>query len=498
MDSLFLTVLNMSLIGAFVIAAISIARIPLRKAPKIISYVLWTVAGFRLVVPFTFESIISLIPFNAQTIPMDIAVQMTPRINSGVSSVNNIVNNMLPSGMSHYSANPLQIWIAIGTFIWLFGAAVMLVYGVVSFIVLKRKMRGAAYIEANIYEAENIKSPFVLGIFFPKIYMPVGLSEHEREYILLHEQTHIRRRDHIVKFAAYFILCFHWFNPLVWLAFLLMSADMEMSCDERVLNELGEDLSDEYSMSLVRIATGRRVFNGSPLAFGEGGIKERVKRVLTFKKPSRIIVILSIALVVVMSTGFAVNRITSENDYLFEMFIVYEENPAIFFPDMKLVWDDTAYHVVHMDNPRKGRQIGFAVDEFSTWSIHEVIGYGTNILLAVESEDVWRVMNHDPPIAPVGQFILENATDEDKLLRTLSLTLYDDGRVYIAESPVSSFAFFDSYYYMFTNGELLIYLEDGSVIIRFDVDYDGALIFRSATVPLRAIPGARYVAGVEG
>ena len=309
MDKLFLTILNMSLTGAFVIAAICFARLPLKKVPKIVSYCLWAVAGFRLVFPFSIESVFSLIPFKAQTIPPDIAMQQVPRIDSGIAFVNNAVSSILPAATPTASVNPLQIWTTIGAYIWLIGVAVMVIYGVVSFVILKRKMREAAHIEANIYEAENIKSPFVLGIFKPKIYLPVGLSGQERGYILLHEQTHIRRRDHIVKFAAYFILCLHWFNPLVWAAFLLMGVDMEMSCDERVLKEMGGEMKKDYSLSLLSLATERRIIGGSPLAFGEGGVKERIKNVLNFKKPSRVIMIVSVALVAVLIVGFAVNRV---------------------------------------------------------------------------------------------------------------------------------------------------------------------------------------------
>jgi len=308
MDKLFLSVLNMSLTGAFVIAAVCLARLPLKKAPKVISYALWVVAGFRLVFPFSIESVFSLIPFNAAPIPTDIAMQSVPRIESGIPFVNNAVSSVLPAAAPVASVNPLQIWTAIGAYIWIAGVAAMLVYGVASFVILKRKMRNVAHVESNIYEAENIKSPFVLGIFAPKIYLPVGLSEHERGYILLHEQTHIRRRDHIVKMFAYFVLCLHWFNPLAWAAFLLCGADMEMSCDERVMKELGGDIRDDYSMSLVRIAAGRRILNGSPLAFGEGGMKERVKNVLNFRKPSRVIIVAAVTLVAVLSVGFAVNR----------------------------------------------------------------------------------------------------------------------------------------------------------------------------------------------
>ncbi|MCL2322717.1 MAG: DUF4829 domain-containing protein [Oscillospiraceae bacterium] len=298
----------MSLTGAFVIAAICLARLPLKKAPKIISYCLWAVAGFRLVFPFSIESVFSLIPFKAQTIPPDIAMQSVPHIDSGMTIVDNFISSSLPAPEAIASVNPLQIWTAIGSFIWLFGVAIMIIYGVVSFIILKQKMRYAAHLEANIYEKENIKSPFVLGVFTPKIYVPIGLSEKEQGYIILHEKTHIRRHDHIVKFVAYFILCLHWFNPVVWVAFLLMGTDMEMSCDECVLKEIGSQAKKNYSLSLLTLATDIRIINGSPLAFGEGSVKGRIKNVLNFKKPSRIITIAAIVLVAVLSVGFALNR----------------------------------------------------------------------------------------------------------------------------------------------------------------------------------------------
>lgn len=310
MDRLFLTILNMSLTGAFVIAAICLARFPLKKAPKIISYCLWAVAGFRLVFPFSIESMFSLIPFKAQTIPPDIAMQSIPRIDSGIPFVNHAVSRILPAATPAASVNPLQIWTTIGAFVWLVGVAVMLIYGVASFAILKRNMSEAAHMKANVYEAKNIKSPFVLGVFKPKIYLPIGLSGQERSYILLHEQTHIRRRDHIVKFAAYFILCLHWFNPLVWVAFLLMGVDMELSCDERVLKEIGGEIKKDYSLSLLSLATERRIVGGSPLAFGEDGVKGRIKNVLNFKEPSRVIIVAAVALVAVLSVGLAVDRAT--------------------------------------------------------------------------------------------------------------------------------------------------------------------------------------------
>ena len=425
MDKIFLTVLNMSLTGAFVIAAICIARPFLKKAPKIITYWLWIVASFRLAVPVSFESVLSLIPFRAQTIPMDIAMQPVPRINSGIAFVNSAVSDLLPAAEPAASVNPLQIWIMAGVFVWLTGAAAMAIYGVPSYMALRRKMREAYHIMDNIYESNYIDSPFVLGVFKPGIYLPPGLSKNEKGYILLHEQTHIRRCDHIIKIAAYFILCLHWFNPLVWIAFLLMNADMEMSCDERVLKEMGSGVKKDYSMSLLSLAAKRRVIGGSPLAFGEGGMKERIKNVLNFRKPSRIAIIMAVALVAALSIGLAANRV-----------------------------------------------------------------FNTGVQTSV------RVNKH---------YVLENATDRDKLESMMSVTLCEDGSAQLYNALVSSYMLPDCTY-AFENGELLIYakiysthgeaafgVKNGEVIARFKAPDKNTIVFESASVPLRAKEGARYV-----
>ena len=344
MDSALITILNMSLTGAFVIAAIVIARLALKKAPKMISYCLWAVAGFRLAIPFSIESALSLMPFKAQpiapsqigaysplTAPAQLAAQSQLAANSQLGAYSQPIAQTISeythpqlydavsssSGgypwLAWQSAGPLQILLSLGAYIWLAGMAVMLICGVVSFLRLKRQMRGAKHLYLHIYEADNLETPFVLGIIHPVIYIPAGLSATERKYIILHEQTHIMRRDHLIKFAAYAILCVHWFNPLAWAAFLLMGVDMEMSCDERVLKEMGADMKKDYSRSLIRLATQRRFLSGSPLAFGEGGVTERVKNILSYGKTSRLITILAVAASLVFSIGFSVDRTTGED-----------------------------------------------------------------------------------------------------------------------------------------------------------------------------------------
>lgn len=310
MSELFLTVLNMSLTASYVIIFVILIRLLLKKAPKVISYVLWGVVAFRLIIPFSFESMFSLMPQNSNPVPIphDIIYQQSPQINSGIEVVDSFVSQSLPAPIIGASVNPLQIFVEIGAYIWVLGIIALLIYSLVSILILKSRLKSAQLVEKDIFEAKNLKTSFVLGLFCPKIYIPSGLSAEEKSYIILHEQTHIRRFDHLVKMVAFLILCVHWFNPLVWVAFLLMSADMEMSCDERVLKEMGSKIKQAYSTSLLSLATGRRLINGSPLAFGEGNVKGRIKNILNFKKPAALVMVVSIILVAALVIGFTSNR----------------------------------------------------------------------------------------------------------------------------------------------------------------------------------------------
>lgn len=309
MSELFLTVLNMSFTASYVILFVILIRLLLKKAPKVISYALWGVVAFRLIIPFSFESIFSLMPRNTNTVPIpyDIIYQQSPQINSGIEVVDSFVSQSLPAPTVGASVNPLQIYTEIGAYIWVLGIIALLVYSPVSILILKRQLKSARLIEKNIFEAKNLKTPFVLGLIRPKIYLPVGLSIEDRSYILLHEQTHIQRKDHIIKVLAFLILSIHWFNPLVWIAFLLMSTDMEFSCDERVLKEMNEDIKKPYANSLLSLAIGSHILNGSPLAFGEGNVRGRIKNVLNYKRPRFWVIVLSIVIVTVAGIGLIAN-----------------------------------------------------------------------------------------------------------------------------------------------------------------------------------------------
>jgi beta-lactamase regulating signal transducer with metallopeptidase domain len=310
MSELFLTIFNMSLTASYVILFVILIRLLLKKSPKFISYALWGVVAFRLIIPFSFESIFSLMPRNTNTVPIlrDIIYKQSVQTNSGIDVADSFVSNSLPAPTFGVSVNPLQIYVEIGAYIWVLGIIALLAYSLVSIFIIEKQLKSAQLIEQNIFEAKNLKTPFVLGLIRPKIYLPAGLNASERSYILLHEQTHIHRKDHIIKILAFLILSIHWFNPLVWVAFMLMSKDMELSCDERVLKEMNnEDIKKPYANSLLSLATGKHILNGSPLAFGEGTVKERIKNVLNYKKPRFWIIFFSIIFGATIGIGLMAN-----------------------------------------------------------------------------------------------------------------------------------------------------------------------------------------------
>lgn len=317
---IFLKILNMSLTASIVILFVLLARLFLKKAPKIFSYVLWAVVLFRLICPISVSAGVSVlglfeataaeksgITSTVEYVPSDIAHTEYPEIhlptlgsNSVIADVNEAINENLPQGREQLAADPLEATISFMTYIWLAGMLVMLTYGVVSYGRLRRRLVGAALFRENIYLADHITSPFVMGLIHPRIYLLSSLGEKEQEYIILHEKYHIRRGDHIIKALSFVALCIHWFNPLVWLAFVLSGKDMEMSCDEAVVRKIGQDIRADYAASLLNLATGRRILAGTPLAFGEGDTKGRIKNLAEWKKPS-LVIMLAAALVCVIA-----------------------------------------------------------------------------------------------------------------------------------------------------------------------------------------------------
>jgi len=211
------------------------------------------------------------------------------------------------SPVADFSSNATNIWFEMGQYTWLFGIALLLAYSIVTTVRLNRKLKNATPIDENIYEKKGITTPFVFGVLRPKIYLPIGLYDKEKAYIVKHEQVHIKRLDHVIKPLAFAVLCIHWFNPLVWLAFFLMCDDMEKSCDESVIRQLGHGIKKDYSTSLLSLSTGKRFIGGSPLAFGESSTKGRIVNILNYKKPAFWVVIVAIIAVAALCVGLISN-----------------------------------------------------------------------------------------------------------------------------------------------------------------------------------------------
>ena len=303
MEKMFLQVLNMSITASLVIVFVLAARLFLKKVPRAFTCALWSVVLFRLIFPFSFESMYSLLPVRTNPISLDIAYMQTPQIDTGFAYINNSVNSLLPAAAPYASVNPLQIWIYAGSLLWITGIAILIAYSLFSLARLQKRLRDSTLHEENIFVSDKIDTAFVIGLFHPKIYLPCNLEDEELRYILLHEQTHIRRFDHVTRLLSFTALCLHWFNPLVWAAFYFSSRDIEMACDEAVIRQLGSDIKKSYSASLLSISTGKRTSAASPLAFGEGDTRERISNVLNYKKPAFWVIGVALTVVLVIGVG---------------------------------------------------------------------------------------------------------------------------------------------------------------------------------------------------
>ncbi|HBC91574.1 MAG TPA: hypothetical protein DCZ10_01360 [Pelotomaculum sp.] len=317
LQDLFTAILNMSITASYVAIGVILVRLLLKKAPKIFSYILWAPVLFRLVCPVSFASVFSflgLINLNVQQgkravefVPQNIGLVQTPAIQSGIDSIDNAVNTSLPLALPA-SVNPMQIWMTALSLIWVSGVIALLIYSVVSYVKIKGKLKTATLAEDNVFETDAIGTAFVCGFIRPKIYVPVNVGNADLSYILEHERMHIRRRDYLIKPLYFLALVLHWFNPLMWLSFVLMSRDMEMSCDESVLHRLGDGAKGGYSGSLLLLSVQKKgLLTVNPLAFGESHVKARIKNVLNYKRPAFWLILIAVVVVATSSLAFAAN-----------------------------------------------------------------------------------------------------------------------------------------------------------------------------------------------
>ena len=306
MSEAFLKVVNMSISAGWLVLAVLALRLVLKKAPKWVNVLLWGIVAIRLICPFSIESALSLIP-SRETISPEIMMDWTPEISTGIAPLDRVVNPVIstsfaPQGMA--SANPLQILIPVAANLWLLGVLILLAYTAISYLTLRNKLRTAVILRDNIFQCETVSSPFVLGILKPRIYLPYNMNGQNLHHVVAHEQAHIERKDHWWKPLGFLLLTVYWFNPLMWVAYILLCRDIELACDEKVIAELGNEQRADYTQALVACAVNRRIIAACPLAFGEVGVKDRIKSIMNYRKPTFWIIVTALVVCIVVAVCF--------------------------------------------------------------------------------------------------------------------------------------------------------------------------------------------------
>lgn len=309
MEAVFLKLLNMSIAAGWLILAVAVFRFLFKRAPKAIRCVLWAFVGIRLICPFSFESVLSLIP-SAETVSPNILFSQSPTIHTGISSLNRAVNPVISESLAPSvgaSVNPLEVITFVASIVWIIGVVILFSYAAVSYLRLSRRVSTAMCLRENLWLCDQVASPFILGFVRPRIYLPSHMDERQITYVVAHENAHIRRHDHWWKPVGFMLLAIYWFNPLIWLAYILLCRDIELACDEKVVKELGAADKKAYSEALLSCSVSQRMIAACPLAFGEVGVRERIKNVLNYKKPAFWIIIAAVAACVVLAVCFLTN-----------------------------------------------------------------------------------------------------------------------------------------------------------------------------------------------
>ena len=310
MSVIFLKLLNLSISASWLVLVVLVLRLVLKRAPKWVDVLLWGMVALRLMLPFSIESALSLIPSAETVSPEVVQFDPAPTITSGVTIIDNAVNPSLSESFAAAplaSVNPLYVWTYLAGWVWLIGLAAMLLYALVSYLRLRRRVSASIPLWENVYVCDEVPSPFILGIVHPRIYLPSALDEAQRGSVLSHERAHLARRDHWWKPLGFALLAVYWFNPLLWLAYTLLCRDIELACDERVLRGMDAGQVKDYSSALLACSVPRRMLAACPLAFGEVGVGARVKNALRYKKPAFWVVAASVAVCVVVAVCFLTN-----------------------------------------------------------------------------------------------------------------------------------------------------------------------------------------------
>ncbi|MBQ4054421.1 MAG: transcriptional regulator, partial [Clostridia bacterium] len=306
MEAIFLKLFNLSLTASWLVLAVIILRLILNRAPKFLRCILWGLVGLRLILPFSFESVLSLIP-SSEPLPKDFIYTSTPAVNTGIPVIDNAINPVITRSLTPdplVSINPTQVLSLIASAVWIFGLALMLTYMLISYLQIRIKVRESVVLYGNVRLCDRISSPFILGIIKPKIYLPSNMTASDFEYVIAHENAHLKRCDHWWKPLGFLLLCVYWFNPVMWTAYLLLCRDIELACDERVIKQMDPQDKKAYSSVLLNCSTPRKMISACPLAFGESGVKSRVKSILNYKKPAFWIILIAIIASIVTAVCF--------------------------------------------------------------------------------------------------------------------------------------------------------------------------------------------------
>lgn len=322
MEELFLKAVNQGITASYLVLALVLLRPLLKKVPRWLMAALWTLVALRLVLPWSIESVLSLIP-STESFPETFAYAAVPQLQSGITGVDESVGQILSQSLEPApgaSANPTQIWSALLSGAWIIGVAVMLLYAFGSWVFLKLRMSDAVRLRENVFQSDRAVSPFVLGIFRPRIYLPYRISPEDLEQVVAHEKAHIRRRDHWWKPLGFVLLSVFWFHPLLWVAYILFCRDIEAACDEKVIAKLDHTQRQAYSTALLNCAVHHRIIAACPLAFGEVGVKERIKSVMHYKKPGFWIILVGLLIGIVVAVCFLTDPMGSriENPWVQE------------------------------------------------------------------------------------------------------------------------------------------------------------------------------------
>lgn len=316
MTKIFLHIVNMSISAGYVVLAVLLLRLLFKRAPKWITAPLWGIVALRLICPFSFESPVSLIPSN-EIISTNIMMEERPEIDTGISIIDDTINPVISENFAPVlgdSVNPMQVWITVFTWVWLIGIVFLTVYIVVSYVKIKRRICTAVLFKDNIYQSENVVSPFVFGFIKPRIYLPFNVDENQMFYIVAHEQQHIHRKDYIWKVDAFVLLSVYWFNPLIWVSYILFSRDIEFACDEKVIKTLDSNARANYSEALLAFSVCRITIKACPIAFGEVSVKKRIKTILHYKKPAFWIIMSAATVCVIVAICFLTNPISKSDE----------------------------------------------------------------------------------------------------------------------------------------------------------------------------------------